>query len=479
MTDQALDELVRRVLLDTARQEYGELMKEAPGHDFTPAFEKKMQKLLRRAKHPARYQLIQAAACLLLALLLTGCAVLAVSPEAREVFAGWVREVQEMYQNNWYVYRYTGQHETQKTANADSIGYHLTWIPEGYTFDEEIPMYGQYLITYCKDGNRDQVFMFGYAADLPENQSVYVGADGTERFEAEVNGRPADIHIDNKEGSSNVIVWSGEAGTIFYIAGTLTKDELIRVAESVTAVPSEPRPTWVPEGYERFDEEPGARGSIAYRNQENEQIHFRKHPYTTGTFPQIWISMTEGDMEKQVLVNGQPADLYLAPEGGISFLLWADEDFQSAFMLNGPLTEEEIIRMAESLQIAPVRQAPHRPSWLPEGYSFASQSNGGGRLDLQYNAESKEPILFRYWLEGRADKLKAEMEEALVGLTPQSIQVNGLPAQLYADSDGCYHLVWTSEEPEGTFWITAALTPEELIRIAEGVGVDAAGMPAS
>ena len=48
MTDQALDNLARRLLLDAARLEYGDLMEELPEQDFSPQFEKKMRKLVRR-----------------------------------------------------------------------------------------------------------------------------------------------------------------------------------------------------------------------------------------------------------------------------------------------------------------------------------------------------------------------------------------------------------------------------------------------
>ena len=52
MTEQALDQLARRVILDTARLEYGVLLEEAPEHSFSPAFERKMKRLLRRGRHP-------------------------------------------------------------------------------------------------------------------------------------------------------------------------------------------------------------------------------------------------------------------------------------------------------------------------------------------------------------------------------------------------------------------------------------------
>ena len=90
MTDEALDSLARQALLDAVRQEYGSLMAEMPEHEFLPEFEKNMGRLIRRANHPVRHRIVQAAACLALAVLLSGCAVLAVSPEARAALAGWI-----------------------------------------------------------------------------------------------------------------------------------------------------------------------------------------------------------------------------------------------------------------------------------------------------------------------------------------------------------------------------------------------------
>lgn len=46
MTEQALDHLAQQVLLDTARQEYGALMKGPWEHEFSPTFEKRMKDLL-------------------------------------------------------------------------------------------------------------------------------------------------------------------------------------------------------------------------------------------------------------------------------------------------------------------------------------------------------------------------------------------------------------------------------------------------
>ena len=101
-----------------------EILSEDEALTFSPAFERKMKKLIRRADHPVWYRIAQAAACLLLAALLSGCTVLAVSPEARAAFAGWVREVYE----TWFVYRYTGEEQ----PTSENTVYAPTWVPEGY-----------------------------------------------------------------------------------------------------------------------------------------------------------------------------------------------------------------------------------------------------------------------------------------------------------------------------------------------------------
>ena len=143
MTEQALNQLARRVLLDAARLEYGNLLEEAPEHTFSPAFERKMKKLLRRGRHLVWHQVLHAAACLLLVLLLSGCAVLAVSPEAREAFAGWVRSV---YYDT-LVYTYTGpEGETPR-----DMLYRPLWLPEGYEVYDESPNLSMGLAVYFNE----------------------------------------------------------------------------------------------------------------------------------------------------------------------------------------------------------------------------------------------------------------------------------------------------------------------------------------
>ena len=73
-------------------------------HEFSPAFEKKIRKLKRRADHPAFYRTMNRVASILLAILITGGAWISVDAEARAAVVGWVKEIYETY----FVYRFEG-----------------------------------------------------------------------------------------------------------------------------------------------------------------------------------------------------------------------------------------------------------------------------------------------------------------------------------------------------------------------------------
>ncbi len=93
MTDQALDDLARRVMLDAAR--HGELLEELPEHDFSPEFERKMKNLIRQADHPARHRLLrtgQLVAALVALLLLLTVATAAAGYDIWRMLAEWTAE---------------------------------------------------------------------------------------------------------------------------------------------------------------------------------------------------------------------------------------------------------------------------------------------------------------------------------------------------------------------------------------------------
>ncbi len=95
MTDRALDDLARRVMLDAARQEYGGLMDERPEHDFSPEFERRMKKPIHRADHPIRWRWMwvgRAAAILAALLMLASVSAAAGGCDLWGLLALWTHE---------------------------------------------------------------------------------------------------------------------------------------------------------------------------------------------------------------------------------------------------------------------------------------------------------------------------------------------------------------------------------------------------
>ena len=241
MTDRALDDLARRVLLDVYDQEYGDAIEELPEHDFSPAFEKKMRKLICRANHPIRYRVAQVAACLLLAALLSGCTVLAISPEARAALVDWTREMYE----TWFVYRYTGE---KQPISEDTV-YFPAWVPEEY---EEIvsPQTGTFVRTQYENSEKE-LLTVSYAKGT-ETSSLSVEWAGAVVRQTLVGRLPADLYL-NPDDGPNILVWTDTGkNAVFWITAPLSEKELVRIAESIQEsdpIPKRYRMSLVPMHY--------------------------------------------------------------------------------------------------------------------------------------------------------------------------------------------------------------------------------------
>lgn len=192
---------------------------------FSLAFERKMKKLIRRADHPIRYRIVQVVACLLLAALLSGCTVLAVSPEARAAFEGWIRELFEGYTE----YHYIGE---EKDSLGDII-YQPTWIPDGYEVCSEYSDPWHVNIHYQ---NADEELTSFHYSMYSESLVAQVHWGGAEVEHIFVNGYPADLYLEPDPGDISVLMWmNDEVGALFTISAPISGDELIKMAESVEA----------------------------------------------------------------------------------------------------------------------------------------------------------------------------------------------------------------------------------------------------
>ena len=475
MTDYELEKLTRRVMLDAARLEYSSLSEEP--HPFSPAFERKMKKLLRRGRHPVLYRALRGAACFLLVLLLSGCAVLAVSPVAREVFAGWVREIHDTY----FLYKFWGNEERESVSKEDVL-YQPTYVPSGYRIEYRSVL-SDNTVTICYTNDQTgYLVVFTYFSDESSPVLQITGENEIIYQKVQVNGIPADLYLDSEEGEANVIVWVDEKnGAAFRIGGVLDGEELTRMAESVEAVPRNVifRPSWLPEGYyETSAEDCPVKGDkvpegldagksvLTYENGKGGRL--------TITYAQefdiadLRPDRCEADAAS-VLVGGDQAFLFLE-QTEPHHLVWVDGESGIFFWLSGPFTVEELIQVGESME---KREEPppleaQSLTWVPAGYQELERVEMREQSFVQYQNDEGYVITLSY--SRSTEAVHPHVVPSDGGeLTLQPVRVGGLPGDLYLEKDEANVLVWAQDGL--LFSIQGYCTAEEMIAMAESVKV--------
>ena len=200
-------------------------------HDFSPEFERKMKKLLRRSRHWGLYQGLKRAACFFLVLLLSGGAFLTVNAEAREIVFGWVSQQLENTRHYFFVEESAGEVSQEPSQEID---YELPNVPEEYRLEDTDKGATYTSILYVnEEGN---YLSFGYLTKETETatSNIVFGTEGFEKTTVLVHSAPADYYFDDTGEHSNLIVWKDEENEVLlYITGYLDKDGLIALAESV------------------------------------------------------------------------------------------------------------------------------------------------------------------------------------------------------------------------------------------------------
>lgn len=190
---------------------------------FSPKFERKMKKLIRRTDHPYRYWVQKSAACFLLAVLLGGGSLLTFSTDARAAFFGWMREVVE----NFFVYRYVGEDQ----EGLGGMVYRPTWVPDGYKVIQEDIDDVDITITYQNEEGELLAFICSRSS---ESIMFRVSQEDAILQQTYVGEYPADLYLDRNPGGGNVLIWQGEEESLFFdIWATFSGEEMIKMAESI------------------------------------------------------------------------------------------------------------------------------------------------------------------------------------------------------------------------------------------------------
>lgn len=192
-------------------------------HQFSPRFERKMKRVIRRGRHPVAYKFLHRAACLLVVVTLVGASWLTVDAEARGAFFAWVRQQYE----NFVEYRFAGlAPDEEMTTN-----FAPTWLPEGYEETKAQSAGGTSTKTYSNSDGQAIHFMYSAGADAT---SLFVVSDNMTAVKVIVGTQETDFYQDADPENANVLVWHSESGDIlFCISAPLPRDEMVKIAESI------------------------------------------------------------------------------------------------------------------------------------------------------------------------------------------------------------------------------------------------------
>lgn len=234
MTDQELDQMMRRALLDAAAQEAEALPQEPP--ELSPRHGRSMRAMLRdplawarsrrrpALRTAARHAAARHAAAVLLVLVLSAAVLVTVSPQARADITRWVAE----QTGNVLDFQFRGDSPAQPIPQ-----YQITALPEGYVETERTDSFAAGNVTY-KNSDGDMILL-DYAYMQDGASSRFVLNDTDTMSDIRVSGMPGKMILSTEEKNFDCILWIDAAQNLqFTITAVAEESVIIAMAESVS-----------------------------------------------------------------------------------------------------------------------------------------------------------------------------------------------------------------------------------------------------
>ena len=234
MTDQKLDQMLRRALLNAAAQEAEALPQEPP--ELSPRHGRSMRAMLRdplawarsrrrpALRTAARHAAARHAAAVLLVLVLAAAVLVTVSPQVRADITRWVAE----QTGNVLDFQFRGDSPAQPIPQ-----YQITALPEGYVETERTDALDAGNVTY-KNSDGDMILLdYAYMQDGALHRIILNDTDTMS--DIRVSGMPGKLIISTEEKSFDCILWIDAAQNLqFTITAVAEESVIIAMAESVS-----------------------------------------------------------------------------------------------------------------------------------------------------------------------------------------------------------------------------------------------------
>lgn len=234
MTDQELDQMLRRALLDATAQEAEALPQEPP--ELSPRHGRSMRAMLRdplawarsrrrpALRTAARHAAARHAAAVLLVLVLSAAVLVTVSPQVRADITRWVAE----QTGNVLDFQFRGDSPAQPIPQ-----YQITALPEGYVETERTDALDAGNVTY-KNSDGDTILLdYAYMQDGALHRFILNDTDTMS--DIRVSGMPGKLILSTEEKSFDCILWIDAAQNLqFTITAAAEESVIIAMAESVS-----------------------------------------------------------------------------------------------------------------------------------------------------------------------------------------------------------------------------------------------------
>ncbi len=231
MTEQELDRIMRRVLIDSLKMDVERAEKEqGPSFEPTSRYKRRMRAMLadplswlHRQEHPRWQQIVWRVAIVLLVFAVAFGGIMAISPTARAVAVRWVME---WYESN-IVYRYMGEQNTDALPQ-----YEITKLPDGYVETVRDTAPGLVAVTY--ENQMGDVIYFDYNFMHQGTQTDFILNEDSvfNVMVGQMNGQFIDSQI---PGNLNTLTWlDSDMNIHFDLSGNFGLLELLHMAESLS-----------------------------------------------------------------------------------------------------------------------------------------------------------------------------------------------------------------------------------------------------
>ena len=235
MTDQELDTLMRRVLLDSLKLDAESAASGELAFEPTARYQRQMAAMVkdplkweRRRARPLWKNVAQKAAVILLVFSLSLGSLMAVSPTVRAAVVRWVTEWYETH----IVYRYSGE-----DISGEMPHYEISGLPQGYT--EIIRDVYEASVSVVYESPNGDMICFDYT-HMQQGAANIIAPGDDEIIDVTVNGIQGQLFLPHNSENAKTITWiDADSNLQFVVKAFCSETDILHIAESVSLVKTE------------------------------------------------------------------------------------------------------------------------------------------------------------------------------------------------------------------------------------------------